>query len=241
MYTPEQVAAAIDYAVLKPDATDQDILDGCKVCEKYKVASMCVRPTDVALAVSNLNPTIAVSTVIGFPHGSNYPDAKATEASMAISEGATELDMVMNVGKFLSGDYGFVRRDIEGVVDEAKYADWKVLVKVIIETCFLSNSQIKKACHLCVEAGADYVKTSTGFFAGAEPSTVAVMVSTVGRTASVKASGGIKSWDDAVGFLDQGCTRLGIGAATADILEPKFISSHLECEHCGYVPCGCGG
>ncbi len=222
MFTPEQVAAAIDYAVLKPNATDQDILAGCEVCEKYKVASMCVRPTDVSLAVATLNPLIAVSTVIGFPHGSNYPDAKATEASMTISEGATELDMVMNIGKFLSGRYAFVLKDIEGVVAEAEYAEWDVLVKVIIETCYLSIPQIRKACHLCVEAGADYVKTSTGFFAGAEPSTVAVMVSTVGRTASVKASGGIKSWDDAVGFLDQGCTRLGIGAATSDILGPVW-------------------
>ncbi len=223
MFTPEQIAAAIDYAVLKPNATDQDILDGCKVCEKYKVASMCVRPTDVVLAVANLNPTIAVSTVIGFPHGSNYPDAKATEASMAISDGATELDMVMNIGKFLSGRYKFVLEDIAEVVAEAKYREWKVLVKVIIETCYLSIPQIRKACHLCVEAGADYVKTSTGFGPGvATTDVVAIMVSTVGRTAGVKASGGIKTLADAVCFLNQGCTRLGIGAATSDILEPVW-------------------
>ena len=220
MFTRDQVAATIDHAVLKPFATDQDIVDNAKMCAQRKVASMCVRPTDVALAAKELKDSgVDVSMVVGFPHGSNRTEVKTLEAKLAIEDGAVELDMVMNVGKFLSGDYDFVQKDIEAVVAEAKKSN--VLVKVIQETCYLSAEQVAKACKLCEAAGADFVKTSTGFGVtsggptGATPEAVRIMLDTVGGRLQVKASGGIRSWDDAVGYLEMGCTRLGVGDAAA--------------------------
>ena len=215
MYTAKQVAATIDHAVLKPVATDQDIIDGCKMCAERQVASMCVRPTDVALVARQLAGSgVDPSMVVGFPHGSNRPEVKALEAKLAIEDGAVELDMVMNIGKFLSSDYDFVQKDIEGVVAEAKAKN--VLVKVIMETCYLSPEQVAKACKICEAAGADYVKTSTGFGDGpATPEVIDIMVKTVGKTMGVKASGGVRDWATAVGYLDQGCKRLGVGSTEA--------------------------
>ena len=215
MFTREQVAATIDHAVLKPFATDQDIIDNAKMCAERKVASMCVRPTDVALTAKELKGSgVDVSMVVGFPHGSNRSEVKALEARLAIEDGAVELDMVMNVGKFLSGDYDFVRKDIEAVVAEAKKSN--VLVKVIQETCYLSPEQVAKACRICEAAGADYVKTSTGFGDGpATPETIDMMMDTVGQTMGVKASGGVRTWETAVGYLQQGCKRLGVGSTEA--------------------------
>ena len=215
MYTAKQVAATIDHAVLKPMATDQDVIDGCKMCAERQVASMCVRPTDVALVAKELKGSgVDPSMVVGFPHGSNRPEVKALEAKLAIKDGAVELDMVMNVGKFLSGDYDFVRKDIEGVVAEAKPKN--ALVKVIMETCYLSPEQVAKACKICEAAGADYVKTSTGFGDGpATPEVIDIMVKTVGKTMGVKASGGVRDWATAVAYLDQGCKRLGVGSTEA--------------------------
>ncbi len=215
MYTAKQVAATIDHAVLKPMATDQDVIDGCKMCDERQVASMCVRPTDVALVAKELKGSgVDPSMVVGFPHGSNRPEVKALEAKLAIKDGAVELDMVMNVGKFLSGDYDFVRKDIEGVVAEAKPKN--ALVKVIMETCYLSPEQVAKACKICEAAGADYVKTSTGFGDGpATPEVIDIMVKTVGKTMGVKASGGVRDWATAVAYLDQGCKRLGVGSTEA--------------------------
>ncbi len=212
MYTREQVARTIDHAVLKPSATDQDIIDGAKMCAERGVASMCVRPTDVALTAKELEGTgVDPSMVVGFPHGSNRPEVKALEAKLAIEDGAVELDMVMNVGKFLSGDHAFVQKDIEAVVAEAKPKN--VIVKVIMETCYLSNEQVATACKIAEAAGADYVKTSTGFGDGpATPEVIDIMMKTVGKTTGVKASGGVRSWEVAVGYLDQGCKRLGVGS-----------------------------
>jgi deoxyribose-phosphate aldolase len=153
-----------------------------------------------------------VAAVIGFPHGSNRPEVKALEAKLAIEDGAAELDMVMNIGKFLSGDDATVQKDIEAVVAEAKGAD----VKVILETCLLTLDQVARACKLAEAAGADFVKTSTGFNGeGATPEVIDVMLKTVGETMKVKASGGIRSWETAVNFLDQGCSRLGVGSTEA--------------------------
>lgn len=218
MFTKRDVAKTIDHSVLKPFATDKDIVDGCRMCEKWGVASMCVRPTDVALAAKELeNSEVAVSAVIGFPHGSNRPEVKALEAKLAIEDGAVELDMVMNIGKFLSGDYDFVQKDIEAVVAEAKKSN--VIVKVILEICYLSPEQIGKACKIAEAAGADYVKTSTGFGDGpATPEAVEIMIKNVGKTMGVKASGGIRTYETAVGYLKQGCKRLG-AASTQAILD----------------------
>ncbi len=218
MYTREQVAATIDHAVLKPFATDQDIIDSAKMCAEREVASMCVRPTDVALTAEQLTGSgVDVSMVVGFPHGSNRTEVKVLEAKLAIQDGAVELDMVMNVGKFLSGDYDFVQQDVAAVVAEAK--PHNVLVKVIQETCYLSLEQVAKACKICEAAGADYVKTSTGFGDGpATPEVIDVMIKAVGQTMGVKASGGVRSYEVAAGYLAQGCKRLGVGS-TEDVLD----------------------
>jgi deoxyribose-phosphate aldolase len=152
--------------------------------------------------------------VIGFPHGISRPEVKALETRLAIDDGAREVDMVMNVGRFLSGDGDGTLRDIAAVVAEARPRG--VLVKVILETCYLTPDRIAAACLLARDAGADFVKTSTGFAeGGATREAVAVMLRTVGGTLRVKASGGIRTWEEAVGFLDMGCARLGIGATEA--------------------------
>lgn len=212
MFTREQVARLIDHAVLKPNFTDQDVAAHCKMCLERGVGNICVRPTDVALAAKlTRGSQTTVACVVGFPHGANRPEVKALEAKLAIADGATELDMVMNVGKFLSGDYAFVQRDIEAVVAEAKPRG--VLVKVILETCFLTHEQVATACKIAEAAGADFVKTSTGFAdGGATPEVIDVMLKTVGATMGVKASGGVRSWETAVGYLRQGCKRLGVGS-----------------------------
>ncbi len=212
MYTRREVAKLIDHAVLKPFATDQDVIDNCRMCVERNVGCICVRPTDVALAARELADTqVNVSVVIGFPHGSNRPEVKAHETRLAFEDGAVEFDMVMNIGKFLSGDYDFVQKDIEAVVAEAKKHD--AIVKVIQESCYLSNDQIAKACKIAEAAGADFVKTSTGFGDGpATPEIIDIMMKTVGKTMGVKASGGVRSWEKAVGYLKQGCTRLGVGS-----------------------------
>jgi deoxyribose-phosphate aldolase len=215
MYTRKEVAKTIDHAVLKPFATDADIIAGCKMCSERGVGCFCVRPTDVALAVKELEGSeTVVSAVIGFPHGSNKPEVKAMETRLAIEEGAKELDMVMNVGKFLSGDYDFVQKDIEAVVAEAKPKN--VIVKVILESCYLGDEQVAKACKICEATGADFVKTSTGFGDGpATPEVIDIMMKTVGETMGVKASGGVRSYETAIGYLKQGCTRLGVGSTEA--------------------------
>ncbi len=212
MFTREQVAKVIDHAVLKPNFTDKDVAAHCQMCVERGVGNICVRPTDVALAAKTLKGSATtVACVIGFPHGSNRPEVKALEAKLAIEDGANELDMVMNIGKFLSGDYAFVRKDIEAVVAVAKPRG--VLVKVILETCYLAPLQVVQACKLAEAAGADFVKTSTGFAdGGATPEVIGLMLKTVAATMGVKASGGIRSWDTAVAYLEQGCKRLGVGS-----------------------------
>jgi len=220
-WTKEKVAKTIDHAALKANLTDKDIIEACDLGKKYNVATVCVRPSDVPLAAKELaGSDVDVSVVVGFPHGANKPETKALEARLAIADGARELDMVMNVGKFLSGDYALVKRDITGVVAEAK--DKGVLVKVIIESTYLTLEQVAKACEIAREAGADFVKTSTGFASagpGATPEAIDVMIKTVGDTMGVKASGGVRDYVGAVGFLEQGCKRLGTAGGTKSICE----------------------
>jgi len=219
-WTKQQIAATIDHAALKPTMTDQDIIENCELGRKHQVASVCVRPSDVALTASQLDGSgVVPSMVVGFPHGTNRPEVKALEAKLGIEDGAKELDMVMNIGKFLSGDYDWVQRDIEAVVAEAKKAG-DVLVKVILETCYLSPEQVAKACEIARDAGADYVKTSSGLGDGsATPETIDVMMKTVGDAMGVKASGGVASYEIASGYLDQGCKRLGAASGTAVIMD----------------------
>ena len=158
-----------------------------------------------------------VSTVLSFPHGADTTSTKVYQAAQAIADGAQEIDMVMNIGRFLSGHIDAVREDIRAVAAEAHSNN--VLLKVIQESCFLTLKEVALACELTLEAGADFVKTSTGFGpSSATPEIIEVMVKTVGGTLGVKASGGIRSWEQAVNYLKQGATRLGIGA-TAAVLE----------------------
>ena len=215
MYTKEEVAATIDHAVLKPELTGDDIRKNAAICIRLGVASMCVRPCDITLAKQLLAGTpVKVSCVLSFPHGADTTDVKVFQAKQAIAGGAEEIDMVMNIGRFMSGDYDFVRNDIREVVEVAHQSG--VLVKVIQESGFLTLEQVAKACELSYEAGADFVKTSTGFGPGAAtPEIVDVMLQTVGDKMGVKPSGGIRTWETAVAFLKQGATRLGVGSTEA--------------------------
>jgi deoxyribose-phosphate aldolase len=215
MYTRDQVARTIDHAVLKPFATEADVVKAAKMCRARKVGNLCVRPCDVALASRELKGCdTTVAAVIGFPHGSNRPEVKALEARLAIDDGATEIDMVMNIGQFAAGNFDAVQKDIAAVVGASKPRG--AIVKVILETCWLKPDQIAKACKLAEAAGANFVKTSTGFGDGpATPEAIDVMVKTVGKTMGVKASGGVRTWDVAVGYLAQGATRLGVASTEA--------------------------
>jgi deoxyribose-phosphate aldolase len=214
-YTVQDVAATIDHAVLKPDQTEQDVRENAQMCIERGVASMCVRPCDIKLAVELLKDSpVMVSCVLSFPHGADTTATKAFQATQAIEAGVDEIDMVMNIGQFLSGNYDVVRDDIKAVVDVAHASNVKV--KVIQESGFLSLEQVAEACELSYEAGADFVKTSTGFnTTPATPEIVDVMVKTVGDRMQVKPSGGIRTWEAAVAYLEQGADRLGIGSTVA--------------------------
>lgn len=215
MYTKKQVAQTIDHAVLKPENTDADLQQNAKMCIENGVFSMCVKPCDIKAAKELLKKSdVKISCVLSFPHGADATPVKAFQAKQAIEDGTDEIDMVMNIGKFLSGDWEYVVEDIKAVVDVAH--SHGVLVKVIQESGYLTLEQVAKACELSYDAGADFVKTSTGFGPGkATPEIVEMMVSTVGDRMMVKASGGIRTWEDAVSFLNQGADRLGIGSTEA--------------------------
>jgi len=218
--TVADVAKTLDHAVLKPEYAAADLAAHAAMCVARGVGCLCVRSCDVAAAVRLVaGSPVVVASVIGFPHGAQRPEVKALEARLAITDGARELDMVINVGALLSGDERAVRNDIAAVVAEARPRG--VLVKVILETCYLTPERIAAACRLAEEAGADFVKTSTGFGVrsagptGATPEALRIMLDAVGGRLQVKASGGIRTWDEAVRYLDMGCTRLGVGDASA--------------------------
>lgn len=215
MYTKKQVAQTIDHAVLKPETTDRELAANAKMCIDNEVFSMCVKPCDIKAAKELLKKSnVKVSCVLSFPHGADATPVKAFQAKQAIEDGTDEIDMVMNIGKFLSGDFEYVVDDIKAVVDVAH--SHGVLVKVIQESGYLTLEQVARACELTYEAGADFVKTSTGFGPGkATTEIVDVMVKTVGDRMMVKPSGGIRTWDDAVGFIQQGADRLGVGSTEA--------------------------
>ncbi len=213
--TLKEIAKTIDHAVLKPDFTDTDLEQHAKMCMEFGVFSMCVKPCDIKSAKKLLSGSdVKVSCVLSFPHGADATSVKIFQAKQAIGDGTDEIDMVMNIGKFLSGDYNYVLEDIRAVVDVAHSQG--VLVKVIQEIGFLTPEQVAKACELSYEAGVDFVKTSTGFGPGkATPEVIAIMMKTVGGKMGVKASGGIRTPEDAAAFLKQGATRLGIGSTEA--------------------------
>ncbi|EHK9981305.1 TPA: deoxyribose-phosphate aldolase [Enterococcus faecalis] len=204
----------IDHTILKPEATEaavQKIIDEAK---EYNFFSVCINPCWVAFASEQLADTdVAVCTVIGFPLGANTPEVKAYEAADAIKNGANEVDMVINIGALKSQQYDYVRQDIKRVVDAAK---GKALVKVIIETALLTDEEKVKACELAKEAGADFVKTSTGFSTGgAKVADIRLMRETVGPDMGVKASGGVHNAEEALAMIEAGATRIGASTGVA--------------------------
>ncbi len=206
------IASMIDHTLLKPDATADQIAQLCYEARKYSFASVCVNPTHVKLCAELLQGTnVKVCTVIGFPLGASAPEVKAFEAQQAINDGATEIDMVINIGALKAEDYTLVARDIREVVNVGHTAN--ALVKVIIETALLDDEEKVKACLLSKEAGADFVKTSTGFSGGgATVEDIALMRRVVGPDMGVKASGGVRNFEDAQNMVKAGATRLGASA-----------------------------
>ncbi|MCA0387690.1 MAG: deoxyribose-phosphate aldolase [Bacteroidetes bacterium] len=203
----------IDHTLLKPDATIAEIKTLCAEAKQYEFASVCVNPCHVKLCSDLLRGTrVKVCTVIGFPLGSNPTAVKRAEAEQAMAEGAQELDMVINVGWLKSGMYREVFEDIQQIVIPAK--NRRIIVKVILETCLLTDEEIVKASLICKQAGANYVKTSTGFSkGGATVQAVALMRQVVGTTLGVKASGGIRTTEDAKAMVESGADRIGASAS----------------------------
>lgn len=204
----ENINKYIDHTLLRSDATEDQIVDLCEEAKKHDFMSICVNATWVKKAAEVLDDSdVKVCTVIGFPLGATSTEAKVCETKQAIKDGATEVDMVINVGKLKSNDDGFVKQDIQAVVEVAK---GKALTKVIIETALLTDEEKVRVCELAKEAGADFVKTSTGFSTGgATIEDVKLMHKTVGAEVGVKASGGVRSLEDAIKFIEAGATRLG--------------------------------
>jgi deoxyribose-phosphate aldolase len=217
---PSALAGKIDHTLLKPDATSRDIDRMCDEALEYGFASVCVNPVWVRRVAARLGGSdVAVCSVVGFPLGANAPETKAAEAAQAIDEGATEIDMVMNVGALKAGDEELAKRDIMGVVEVCSAGG--ALCKVIIEAALLSDEEKVLACRLAQRAGADFVKTSTGFGpGGATLFDVALLHETVGSGMGVKASGGIRTRSDALDMIAAGATRIG-ASASIDIVSPE--------------------
>ncbi len=218
MLTTMDIAKMIDHSLLKPQLTLDEVKEGCRLAAEYETISVCVRPADVVLACQELQDSeVKVSTVIGFPQGSNSTETKVFEARKAIEDGAEELDMVLNIGRLSSGEYDYVEKDIKAVVDEAHKHD--VLVKVILENCFLNDEQKKKACQIVEKTGGDFVKTSTGFGTGGHTiEDLKLMRETCSSEVEVKAAGGVRSLDAALKVIQVGVTRIG-ATATKEILD----------------------
>ena len=203
----------IDHTLLKPDATSKDIVKLCNEAIDYDFYSVCVNSSYVSLAKSCLKDTpIKIAAVCGFPLGMMETSAKAYEADMAMMQGADEIDMVINIGRLKDKDFEYISDEIEAVADIVH--DYDGILKVIIETCMLTDEEKVKACQLAVKANADFVKTSTGFSSGgATVSDVKLMAETVGSFAEVKASGGIRDRETAIAMINAGATRLGVSAS----------------------------
>jgi len=215
-----EVAQKIDLAVLRPDATESDVLKGCEQAKFWGVKSLVVLPCWLELIVRELEGSEVVpSTVIAFPFGAETTEVKAATAKWAVQIGAGELDMVMAIGQFKSGNHDYVRRDMEAVVEAAKGIRSDVIVKVIIETGYLTDEEKQVAAQVVEAAGADFVKTSTGFGPkGATVEDVKLLKQSVSERVKVKAAGGIRTWQQAHALLLAGADRLGTSSA-AEILK----------------------
>ncbi len=228
-YTYEELAGMIDHSLLHPTMTDKDLEDGCKLAAKYGVASVCIKPYTVKRAVELLRgSSVKVGCVIGFPHGNSCTESKRYETELACRDGAVEIDMVVNIGKALGGDWDYVERDVKAVCDEAHKHGAKV--KVIFENDFMPNDEIKvKLCQVCERAGANWVKTSTGYgfvkqkdgnynYKGATEHDLALMRANVSAKVQVKAAGGVRDLDGLIKVRDLGGSRCG-ATATAAMLD----------------------
>ena len=235
-YTYEELAKMIDHSLLHPTMTDQELEDGCKVAAQYGVASVCIKPYAVKRAAELLKGSgVLVGAVIGFPHGNSATESKRYETELACRDGAVEIDMVINIGKALSGDWDYVARDVKAVSDEAHKHGAKV--KVIFENDYLSQGGAglnsddfkKKLCQLCERAGADWVKTSSGYgfvkqpdgsynYKGATEHDLALMRASVSSKVQVKAAGGVRDLDGLIKVRELGGTRCG-ATATAAMLD----------------------
>lgn len=213
-------AKMIDHTLLKPEATKEQVKNLCEEAVQYGFHSVCVNSSFVYYCTELLKDSdVKVCTVIGFPLGAMSTAGKAAEAQAAVADGAEELDMVIHVGMIKSGDWDYVKQDIASVVEGA--GD-KAVVKVILETCLLTDEEKRKACMICKEAGASFVKTSTGFSnGGATVKDVALMREAVGSDMGVKASGGIRSFQDARAMVEAGADRIGASSGIAIIREQK--------------------
>ncbi len=215
--TKKTMASMIDHTILKASATEEMIEALCQEAIKYNFASVCINPVFVKFAAKKLSHSnVKVCTVIGFPLGANSPETKAFEATKAVEDGAHEIDMVINVGMLKSGNLKYVEDEISRVVKASKGA----LVKVIIETCFLTDEEKVTACKLAKNSGANFVKTSTGFgTGGATAADVALMRKTVGASMGVKASGGIRSLSETLAVIEAGANRIGTSSGVSIIDE----------------------
>lgn len=219
------IAGMIDHTILKADARKSEVTKLIEEAKKYEFASVCINPTWVGYAAEQLAGTkVKVCTVIGFPLGATTSTVKAFETKDAIANGATEVDMVINIGALKDNDNDFVLNDIKAVVDAAA---GKAIVKVIIETSLLSDEEKVRACELSVKAGADFVKTSTGFSTGgATAADVALMRKTVGEKTGVKASGGVRSLEDMNSMIEAGATRIGASSGVKIMEGEQSTSSY---------------
>jgi len=223
-YTCEDIAKMIDHSLLRPELTDEDIAKGFETAKKYNVATICCGPSSVALAQKHLDGSgVKVTTVVGFPNGYNKTETKVFEAEQAIKDGAVELDMVINIGKLLSKDFIYVKNDIKAVADVAHSQN--VLLKVILENHYLTDGLIEIGCKLAEDAGADFVKTSTGFAAGgATIKDLELMRRSVSDKVQIKAAGGVRDLEMALKVRKVGCTRFG-ATRTETIMEECYKRS----------------
>ena len=219
LFTLRQVAKTIDHALLRPDMTRDEVREGCEVALKYDVASVCCKPADVAFCAEILKGSdVHVGTVVGFPHGNSTTATKVFETKQVVADGATEIDVFINIGWLKSGMFDEVRDEIAAVVAAASGNQ----VKVILENAYLTKDEIVKACQLCEAAGADYVKTSTGFApTGAVLEDVKLMRASVSPKVEVKSAGGVKTLDALLAFMEAGVKRSGASGTAAMLDEFK--------------------
>lgn len=224
--TKKEFAKMIDHTLLRPEATADKIIQLCEEALEFNFGAVCVAPAWVSLASEKLaNSSVKVASVVGFPHGNTLTSVKAYEASQLVKCGADEIDMVINIGALLSGHEEIVLKDIKSVIDSARQQKPKTLIKVILETYFLSDEQKIMASKLAQEAGADFVKTSTGFSAsGATTHDVSLLRRVVGNRLGVKAAGGIRDLSTAMAMIAAGATRLGCSSSVSIMREFSYQS-----------------